>query len=242
MPFLTEQEKEELDKLIKAVGCLWPEPYSEDTPEAAFRFLTECCWTYNEADAEQNTIPALDYIKLFVNEWWECRKTGRTLIVEKSRRLIMSWACRGLSLWSMGLKQEKRTIAGLNYSKAAEHVWRIWWLYDQLVKHRPEWKLRPCTPRGGSTAAQELEQVILPNGSLIESLNQEGQSFQGSGYSGVEMEEFSLFRRASYMYGQALRVTEGQPGKPGGHIVIITNSYPNLEWQEIKGFKHPSGP
>src|SRR5581483_6788969 len=97
---------------------------------------------------------------------------------------------------------EKRVLCGLTYPKAAEHVWRIWWLYEELRKRRPDFQLKACLSRGGSTGAQEVEQVILPNGSLIETLNQQGQSFQGSGYSGVTMEEFSLYRYCDYMYGQ----------------------------------------
>lgn len=213
---------------------LWPAPYDQDTAEAAFKFVTECCWTLNEANGMVEAIPPHDYIRNVVREWHSCRLQGRPLIVEKSRRLIMSWVFRGLGLWRSGLRMEKGIITGLNYPKAAEHVWRVWWLHNELVKRRPEFGLKPAVPRGGNVAAQELEQVMLPNGSLIESLNQEGASFQGSGYSWVDMEEFSLYKHCDYMYAQALRVTEGKPGHVGGLVSIITNSSPSKAFHELK--------
>ena len=226
--------------------CLWPSRYVPDESdivraghphpglEPALRFVTECCWTYNEADGSTELIPDMAYIRWFAHEWLCNRSDGGVLICEKSRRLIMSWVCRALELWSLGLRREKIVICGLNYTKSAEHVWRIAWLYRELAKRRPELGLRGCDTRGGNFGAQEIEQVILPNGSLVENLNQMGQSFQGSGYSGVVMEEFSQYAHPSYMYSQARRVTEGKPGSPGGYVVAITNAWPSLEWKEIK--------
>jgi hypothetical protein len=222
------------DETEASSRCLWPEPYSEDSPQALLRFVIECCFTYNEADGSVEVIPDKSYVRRIVLKWWECRKTGRPLILEKSRRLIMSWVFRACELWSLGLRPEKGVICGLTYPKAAEHVWRLWWLYDQLGKRRPEFNLAPCTPREGNVGAQMLGQAIFPNASLAESLNQQGESFQGSGYAWVAMEEFSLYMRPEYMYAQALRVTEGKPGQPGGHVSIITNASPNQAWQGIK--------
>ena len=79
-----------------------------------------------------------------------------------------------------------------------------------------------------------LEQVVLPNGSLVETLNQDGQSFQGSGYSWVTMEEFSLYRNPAYMWGQAIRVTEGKPGSVPGMVCVITNASSNRGWLDMK--------
>jgi hypothetical protein len=194
----------------------------------------ECCWTFNEANSSVERIPKLPYIREFAEIWHECRAEGRPLILEKSRRLLMSWVLRGLELWRIGLDREKGLIAGLNYAKAAEHVWRVWWLYEQLRQRRPEFALPQCIPRGGSIGAQSLRQVLLPNGSLVEALNQDGQSFQGAGYSWVTMEEFSLYRNPHYMWGQAIRVTEGKPGSRPGMVCVVTNASSSKAWQEIK--------
>jgi hypothetical protein len=213
---------------------LWPDPYRADTPETLFRFLTECCWTYNEADRSVELIPPAAYIQQVVQEWHAARADSRTLIIEKSRRMLVSWVLRACELWSLGLRTEKGLVTGLDYSKAAEHVWRIWWLYDQLQRNRPDLELPNATPREGNVAAQQLGQVLLPNGSLAETLNQDGLAFQGSGYGWVTMEEFSRYRNCDYMFAQAVRATQGKARTKGGHVVIVTNASPNKAWQQIK--------
>jgi len=225
--------------VLSTGGPLWPKEYLPNAwrtnSDCAYRFLTECCWSFNEADQGSIAlIPDLEYIKWFCERWCENRSNGGVLICEKSRRLIMSWVCRGLELWAMGLKPQKFVICGLNYARSAEHVWRIAFLYNQLRERRPEFNLPPCTTRGGNMAAQLIVQTILPNGSITQCLNQMGQSFQGSGYSGVTMEEFSQYKNPSYMYSQARRVTEGKPGKPGGFVVAITNAFPGDDWKQLK--------
>jgi len=213
---------------------LWKAPYDQDTPEIAYRFVTECCWTYNEADGPMELIPANEYVRRLCYEWWECRKTGRTLIIEKSRRLVASWILRGLELWSLGLKRGKHTIVGLTYPKAAEHVWRIWHLWEQLCIHLRWHNIDDAQHHGGNPMSQKLDDVILPNGSIVEKINQDGGSLQGSGYSGVTHEEFSLYNLPAAMYSQSRFVTQGAPGNVGGFVVIVTNSAPNPEWQERK--------
>lgn len=203
-------------------------------PEGAYKFLTECCWTYNEADQSVELIPKMDYIEWVVREWWEGKDLGQAVIIEKSRRLIMSWVLRGLELHMMGLGRTKGVIAGLNYPKAAEHVWRIWWLYEQLRTKRYDMKLDPGEKWGGNPGRMQLDTVMLPNGSTVEKLNQEGESFQGAGFGFVTMEEFSLYKDPEYMMGQAQFVTQGKAGGRGGHVTIVTNASPNAEWRGIK--------
>jgi hypothetical protein len=215
-------------------GPLWPEEFQREDLETLFRFVTECCWTYNEANSGTERIPGPEYVRVACEEWLRCRELGRSLIIEKSRRLVMSWVLRACELWRCGLKAEKGVVCGLTYEKSAEHVWRIWWLYNELRNRRKDWNLDAHVGRGGSEGAQMFDQVILPNGSLIVSLNQAGQSFQGSGYSWVTMEEFSLYKNPEYMWAQARRVTEGKPGTVGGSVVAITNASSNKAWQKLK--------
>ena len=213
---------------------LWHVPYSIDAPQSCYLFVIECCWTYNEADGPIDLIPDNEYVKRICYEWWECRRTGRTLIIEKSRRLVVSWILRGLELWALGVKRGKHVIVGLTYGKAAEHVWRIWHLWEQLCTHLRWHDADSAEHRGGNPDGQRLDEVMLPNGSLISKINQEGDSFQGSGYSGVTHEEFSLFLHPAVMYSQSRLVTQGVAGSVGGFVVLVTNSAFNVEWQERK--------
>lgn len=212
---------------------LWPRRYAEDSPESLWRFVTECCWTFNEADRSVELIPAHDFLKFLTEEWWTSRSKGTELIIQKSRRLVVSWCIRACELWSMGMRRERGVIAGLTYPKAAEHVWRHAFLLRELRKRRPDIRI-DHEERGGNFGTGQLDQVLLNNGSLVETLNQEGESFQGSGYSWVCMEEFCLYKNLSYMRSQAKLVTQGKPGHPGGFVTSISNASTSREWKEIK--------
>ena len=223
------------DALALAGGqdALWPAPYSEDSPDGLIAFLTECCWTLDEETSEISQIPDLPHVRFFGDVWHLSRATGKTLLIEKSRRILVSWILSACELWSMGLKQEGRVVSGLNYAKTSQQVWRTAWLYRQ-ARHRKFSKLRDCTPRGGSYTAQDVRSVILPNGSMIQGLNQESDTFQGSGYAGIRLEELSHFDHVGAMLGQSYIITHGRADAIGGHVVGVCNAFPEQEWQEAK--------
>lgn len=133
----------------------------------------------------------------------------------------------------MGVKVETRIVCGLNYAKTAQQVWRTAFLYRQAVYNKG-FKIADCTPRGGNYMAQDVREVIFPNGSFIKGLNQETDTFQGSGFAGIRMEELSHFDHVGAMLGQAYIITHGRTDVVGGHIVGVTNAYPNQEWLEAK--------
>lgn len=212
---------------------LWPAPYGEDSVPALTSFLTECCWTLDEETSEISQIPDAPHVRYIAEVWYCSRATGQTLLIEKSRRLLASWVLSACELWSMGLKQEGRVVSGLNYAKTSQQVWRTAWLYRQ-ARFRRFSHLADCTPRGGSYTAQDVRSVILPNGSMIQGLNQESDTFQGSGYAGIRLEELSHFDHVGAMLGQSYIITHGRSGVIGGHVVGVCNAYPEQEWQEAK--------
>lgn len=217
---------------------IWPDRWAGGDYRAAFRFLTECCYTWNEANGLIERIPAHEYIEYVAYQWVLSRDNGEDLIIEKSRRLAMSWVVSGLELWSMGHRLETRVLCGLDYRASGKHVWRLHHLHKQLAKRRPmfpaHFELPMAIGREGNEQAREFRMVMLPNGSTIEALNQDGGEFQGDGYTGVRMEEFSQYDHPGYMWAQAHYVTMGIPGKTGGNVVAVCNAWPNEEWQEIK--------
>ena len=155
------------------------------------------------------------------------------LIIEKSRRLLVSWILSACEVWSMGLKPETRIVSGLNYSKAAQQVWRSAWLYRQ-AKYRVFPGIEDCQPRGGSFLAQDVREVLFPNGSFIKGMNQESDTFQGAGFAGIRFEEFSHFDHPAAIWGQGYVLTKGRADVLGGHRVAVCNAWPSQEWQEIK--------
>lgn len=212
---------------------LWPEEFATDSLECLKRFLFTATWTWNEASKKTQQMPRLPHIEAFAEEWFYTRQYGIPLVVEKSRRLVISWTARACRLWSMGLTQEDNIVAGLTYEKSAKHVWRCWHIYDECRKRFPSWNLPPAQPYG-SLPARKLDSIVFANGSKIEQCNEETKSIQGDGYTGVDIEELSLMKLPEDVYSQGMLVTEGPPGEIGGHFVSITNASTNLDWQSIK--------
>lgn len=215
---------------------LWPAPYGEDSVEALVSFVTECCWTLDEETGRIEQIPNLPHVRFICQRWYQSRATGKYLMIEKSRRLLASWVLSACELWSLGIRQETRIVCGIDYAKTAQQVWRTAHLYRQAA-FRKFPGLDDCTPRGGNYTAQDVREVLLPNGSFIKGLNQETDTFQGSGYAGIRMEELSHYKHVAGMLGQAHIITHGRADVVGGHVVGVCNAYPNPEWQEAKAIK-----
>lgn len=213
---------------------LWTPEYSEDSVECLEKFVTECCWTLDEETGKVEQIPDLPHVRLVCQRWYESRKTGRKIYIEKSRRLLVSWILSACEVWSMGAKAETRIVCGLNYAKTAQQVWRTAWLYRQ-ARMRKFPTIQDCHPRGGNYMAQDVREVLFPNGSFIKGLNQESDTLQSTGFAGVRIEELSHFDNVAALLGQAFVITHGRADiKAGGHIVCVTNAYPNQEWFDAK--------
>jgi len=212
---------------------IWPMPYGEDSAEALTAFVVECCWTLDEETSEISQIPDLPHVRYVCELWWWSRHYGMPLIIEKSRRLLVSWVLSACEVWAMGMKPETRIVSGLNYAKTAQQVWRTAYMYRQS-RLRVFHGIEDCVTRGGNFLAQDVREVIFPNGSFIKGLNQESDTFQGSGFSGIRLEEFSHFDHPEIIWGQSYVLTKGRADVTGGHRVAVCNSYPNPGWLETK--------
>jgi hypothetical protein len=214
---------------------IWPAPYDEDTPEAGLRFLTECCWTDNDADQTVELIPAKDYIETLVQEWHGCLVRRQDLILEKSRRMIASWVFRGLELWQAGLRRGNWLLCDQDYAQSAKHVWRYHWLLEQMKLRRPEMNVADWDPRG-SLKARKLDMVVLANGSTLANANQEAGDLQGEGKTAIVLEEFSRYRDPARFWAQSHFLTQGKASRSGGWVCAICNASENDDWRAIKGF------
>jgi hypothetical protein len=201
--------------------CLWPKELSELTPETAWEFIKHCR-TWDEAGRQIRDFPDKDYLKEIAREWVHCRLTGTPLVIEKSRRLVTSWLLRSLELFDAGLQHGNQLLTHTKREDAAGHVWRIWFMYDDLATRFPSWKLPKATTYGNELT-QTLDQVILPNGTRITQYFEKSEGLQGSGYSIVTMEELSVYRQPSGMYDQATRLVQSPPGMPNGLVCAVTN-------------------
>lgn len=213
-------------------GCIWPAPYDEDSADAAYRFITECWWTDNEADQKIALVPDKPFVLEFVTEWVNAFHSRQPLVVEKTRRMIVSWISRGLETWVMGMQRGSWIIIDQTHTNAAEHLWRIHFALEQLRDRRPEMGISHRT--FGSVDKKEPTHILLPNGSTITQSHQEAGSAQGKGKTGITLEEISKYAAPSAFWGQAVIVTQGEGSSLGGWVCGIANASPNPDWQLIK--------
>ena len=101
---------------------LWPRRFRRATDRTAYEFLLELR-TWNEAEGAIQPFPDREYLWEYVREWWNAWSVGRTLCVEKCRRMVISWAARGLELFVMGLSRIDGLIGGEDYEASAKHCW-----------------------------------------------------------------------------------------------------------------------
>lgn len=209
--------------------CLWPAPYNEDTPEAAWAFVQKCK-TWDESGGSVKNIPDHPYLKKLTYKWWQTTKEGKPLHIKKSRRLVVSWLLCALDVWDGGRRRCNIVQGGIDYDKASDFVYRCWFIYSELIKDG--WKIpKPYT--WGNVLSQRLDKLAFPNNTVIEPLNSDGESFRGSGYTRVKLEELSAYRYIAKVLSQASAVTQGPPGEIGGHIVTVSNQVISQVFEEL---------
>ena len=232
---LLKQGKDEWLETLQESKPLWPAPYDEDTPESAWLFLLNLR-TWNESEQIIDPFPDIQYLLVFCYEWHRCKALGIPLIVEKCRRMVVSWACRGLELHQMGLRRTDWKLGGEDFESAAKHCWRLKHYYEDLRRRFPQWKL-PNHTQIRFKGEGELEQFALPNGSRMTIMNGNADKVQGEGVSGITYEEFTKYTYAKSMLAQAKILLQPSPGseKPSGFVVCIGNACAdNTQWQDIK--------
>lgn len=214
-------------------GPLWPDEYREQSAEAAYHWLTECWVTDNEADQLQELVPSKSFVREFSREWFESFRDRRPMIVEKSRRLMVSWICMGLETWQLGLSRGSSMIIDQTEDNAKEHLWRAHFALSELEQRRPDMKLSGHEFRGSGLMYQ-ISHLVLPNGSVMTVGHQNAGAAQGKGKTIIRLEEISKYRNPSAFWGQALIVTQGKGDGAGGWVYGIANSSPHEDWRNIK--------
>jgi hypothetical protein len=222
----------------KANRPLWPDAYAEDTPQAAWDFV-KAQWTWNEAEGEEQPFPESDYLEEYAHEWHRCFKTGRMLVTEKCRRMVVSWLARSLELHQMGLGRCDQILVGEDLESAAKHVWRLKFLYEGMRKRNPKWDL-PAHVELKYEGDRKLKSFGLANGSVCNYANGQATGLQGDGTRIITMEEFGIYRYAASILAQAKIITQGSAGHQGGFVNLITNASPSEEWQNVKRGAVPS--
>jgi hypothetical protein len=214
---------------------LWPEGYNEDTEDCAWAFVRDLVLTWDDERKKVHGIPNLYYLEWITRVWHRCRAHHVGLTMEKSRRIVVSWLKRGLNCWDMGLCRSTGVVTGMTFDKSCDFVWRIAFIYRQIRHTHPEYALPDCSTNGGNYDRMLVEEVIFPNGSKVEKMNQDSGKFQGSGYSWIDVEEPSLYRDVIGLNAQAVIITSGSGEEHAGSINHISNANPfNPDWIKFR--------
>ena len=168
-----------------------------------------------------------------VYDWHEARELGLSCIWEKSRRLVVSYLMGAIELYHLGMGRSKNLIVHLRNEDAMREVWRIYQMYEDLRTRKPDWRL-PKLEFYGNPLSEKLEQLMFANGSVVLRHHQDSGGLQGSGFSGIRIEEISRYQYPSQLFAQALIVTQGSASSKGGFVYAPTNSSPNADWQTLK--------
>lgn len=233
LPSLAEIEAERLRRESRQRQCIWPDEYAQESAECAWRFVTECWWTYDDEREQISLIPPKPYLRQYVSDWLACFQARKAAIFEKSRRTVVSNTTRGLETWLMGLKRRTWLIVDQTHENASGQLWRVHFGLQQLAIRRPELKLPPYRAFG-ALDRYEATAVALANGSLFTESHQDAGAVQGRGKTGVTLEELSRYRDAAAYWGQAKIISSGGAGSAGGWLCGIANPSMNTSWRELK--------
>lgn len=222
-------------KARKPAPPLWPDKFLTLDGDTAFKFVTQCWWTYDEAEQQVALIPAKEYLEEIVHEWVGCFNARRPLIIEKSRRIVVSNTCRGLEAWLMGVNRGDGVIVDQKHENSAKHLWRMGFSLQELHKRNPQVLREKCEMRG-AVQVKQATHLIFPNGSVVTQAHQDAEGEQGTGSTFVTLEELSKYKNPQGYLAQALMVTMGKAGSEGkgGWVMGIANATPNTEWALCK--------
>lgn len=213
---------------------MWGVP---NTADECWKFIRKL-HTWDEASELEAPFPDEGYLEQIVQHWYECRESGRRLVIEKSRRLLVSYLMCAIELFQLGHGRKNLLIMHLDLAKAQKEVWRIYQLYESYRKrHDPRLpELKQGENMHGNAASQQLERIMLPNGSIVDRHHQSGGAARGTGYSLIRVEELSMYQYPLGTWGQAKILTQGKPdeGVTGGFSYAIANSSPAPDWLALK--------
>ena len=182
------------------------------------------CQTWDDEEKVVASLPDLEFVRWVSHRLWVTRQTGTAVQFEKSRRMFVSWIRSSCRLHYIGLGKATGLIAGETYAKAAQHVWRLSWLYKHLPK---AWDLPGVHELGtqeGGYAEQRIRSLTLANGSLVQAVNQDETVAQGSGKSFIDLEELSNYPYAAAVWSHSYIILHGRPDSVGGHLVGVSNT------------------
>jgi len=130
---LTDEQAENVERYTPH------DPSPESHARAAWNFLAEACWTFDQIEGKKRKFPAhLDYLHELTNMW--CG--ARLLLIPKSRRMLVTWTMCALHYWLARFGHPGAKVAlvsrkeGRSESEgSAELVWRCKFIHDHVPRN-----------------------------------------------------------------------------------------------------------
>lgn len=246
-PVTPERERElTIDEQILA---LEERLYVLDNPPPAnyyqsnfYAFLTNCCWTADEARGGR-VARMPDY--QFLLELADALILCPLLFIEKSRRVMASWAVCCFDVWLAAGGQDPRwpeLLLGSGYrqifilgQKFESTAW--------FLKRRIQFICNRFEEKGGRELWPEFPtwewkegEGEASNGSLITAVGQGSDQVRGGGATHVHVEEVAFLEKAQQTIEGALPVVNG-----GGHVTMITTPNAASYAKKLRDGKLKSG-
>ena len=218
-------------------------------------FLSRCVWSIDEArGGEVRKWPGgiADDGRDWDAIWLEIEDAllrSKLLMIEKSRRVLASWAVCAFDIWLCGGGQDPRWVnergvpvlmqstsnrkVFLQARKAEGPAGSEWFISERIVKildnfeslgGREFW---PEFPEWAATSGL----VAFSNGSRLQGVPQ-GDQVRGAGATFLHCEEVAFWERAKQTIGGAIPTMRG-----GGHICLITTPQTGTYAQDIRDGK-----
>lgn len=188
--------------------------YKEDR----WAFLTECCFTRDEVDAENpiKLMPKHEYLRLYVKVW----ERERLLAVPKSRRMTMSWTNIALNLHD-AIFHKVRNIAFVSKKEddAAELVGRAEFIYD----HIPADKFPKALLPKKETRAKPPVLSFPELSSKIQGYPMGADQLRQFTFSSIFGDECAFWEEAQKFYSASYPTIEG-----GGRMSLVSSRSPGF--------------
>jgi len=181
-------------------------------------FLEHCVFTQDEVDQYAPVKPApvhRPYIKTITRAWQESDK----LIVDKSRRMWISWIMLALHLHLSFTNTNRRVgIVSKKFEDSCAHLKNMKFIYDRIPEDVWPASLRP--------ALREKEGFIYFDAieSVVHAVAQGPDQARQYGFSALFFDEMDFWPEAEATYGAAKPTLQG-----GGKITIVTTH----NWQVV---------
>lgn len=190
---------------------------------ARYGFLTECCYTFDEVDADHpvKLIPPKPHI------WHMCQAFSqhRLCCFPKSRRMIVTWTLCALDLvTAMYTPYSHIYIISSDQTKSDSLVGRVRFLYDNL----PDWLLKPTMTyfkgeKGGIRVVNFPEQH-----SFVAGLPSDPEKIRQEGATLLHIEEMAFWQWAAQAYRAMLPTIQGK-----GKMMIASSAQSNTHFGHI---------